>query len=443
MIDPDALLDLDERLHAYQIRAVSHLWENPRGALFLEMGLGKTATTLCALTPDHLPALVVGPKRVAEHVWPKEVSIWRPDLSVAVAAGTPEQRKRALAAGADITAIGVANLKDVQPGWKTIIFDESSLYKSSQSARWRLASNLARYCRHVWLLTGTPAPNGLVDLWSQIYLIDQGARLGHGKRFNTGIDAFRKRWFEYNEYERKYYPRKGAQNQIQEKIGDICLSMRAEDYLELPSITYNTVEVSLPSKAIRAYTSMQETLIAELDNEETITAVNAAVLTGKLSQITAGFLYHEDKTYTPLHTEKVEAVKEIVDGTGSPVLVFYRFKAEREMLMAAMPDARDVKEDGVLDAWDRGEVPVMLAHPASAGHGLNLAKGGHTIVWTTLSWSAEQWAQANARLHRQGQTKPVMVHLLEHPKSVDRQIYDVLCGKVSLQDAVMKSLDRL
>lgn len=387
---------------------------------------------------------MIGPKRVTEHVWPAEVAKWRPDLSVAVAAGTPSQRKAALTAGADITAIGVSNLADVKPGWKTVVCDELSLFKSPSSNRWRLAKGLTRFADHVWGLTGTPTPNGLMDLWSQMFLIDRGERLGSGKRYGTGIGQFRERWFRAsdrlpNGVVTRWESRPGAAEEITQAISDICLSMRAQDYLTLPGVTYNTVDVPLPGPTLQTYHELRETLVAELAEGE-VTAANAAVLTGKLSQVTAGFLYREDGVAEWLHTEKTEAVSEIVEGTGSPVLVFHRFKAEAEALLR-LPGARSVTEPGVIEDWNAGQVPVLVAHPASAGHGLNLQQGGHTIVWTTLDWSAERWAQANARLARQGQSRPVMVHVLVCPRTVDARISAVLTGKVSLQDAVMAALD--
>lgn len=440
----DRLMELDHRLHGYQIRAVTHLWQHDRAGLFLEMGMGKSASVLSALTPDHLPALVVGPKRVAEHTWPEEIAKWRPDLSYAVAAGTPAARKAALQAGADITMIGVANLKDVKPDWSTIVLDELSLFKNSSSARFKLAKGLTRFTDHVWGLTGTPTPNGLIDLWSELFLLDHGARLGAGKRYGTGIEQYRQRWFvkenPYFEHSRLIPRDQAAVDEIQELISDICMSMRAEDYLSLPPVTYNTVEVFLPDKAMKAYRQMKADLIAELD-DGIVTAATAAVMQNKLSQITAGFMYHDmDKTVEQVHAEKIDAVEEIVEGTGSPVLVFYRYQAELEALKKKLPQARTVDEKGVLDAWNQGEVPVLLAHPASAGHGLNLAAGGHTIVWATLQFSSEWWQQANARLARQGQTKPVMVHVLEVPNSIDGYTRAVVEGKISVQNGLMAYL---
>lgn len=395
---------------------------------------------LQALTPDHLPVLVIAPKRVAENVWPVEVPKWRDDLTVAVAAGTPAKRKVALASGADITVIGRDNIKDVTPGqFRTVVVDELSSYKNRGSARWKTARKITEAATYVWGLTGTPAPNGMMDLWGQVFLLDRGEAL------ETTLTKYRSRYFDAgrrlpNGVTIDWHLKPGARERIEERLAPFCLSMRAVDHLDLPPVTYNPVTVPMDPATARAYDRMARELVVQIE-ESTHTAENAAVLTGKLSQITAGFMYGEEgEDTTEIHTNKVSAASEIVEGTGSPVMVFYRFQWERKALLDAIPEARLVDEPGVIAEWNRGEVPVMLAHPSSAGHGLNLAEGGHTIVWTSLDWSAELWAQANARLARQGQTQPVVIHVLQTPGTVDEDIFDVLSGKITLQDALMRAL---
>lgn len=434
---------LDERLHDYQRQAVSHLHANPRAGLFLEMGLGKTATTLQALTPEHLPALVIAPKRVAENVWPTEVPKWRDDLSVAVAAGTPAKRATALASGADIVAIGRDNIKDVKPGqFRTVVIDELSGFKNRGSARWKTARKITEAAAYVWGLTGTPAPNGMMDLWAQAFLLDRGEAL------ETTLTKYRSRYFDAgrrlpNGVTIDWHLKGGARERIEERLAPTCLSMRAVDHLDLPPVTYNPVTVPMDPATTRAYDQMAKELVVQIE-DSTHTADNAAVLTGKLSQITAGFMYGEEgEDTTEIHWKKVSAALEIVEGTGSPVLVFYRFQWEKEALLDAIPDARLVDEPGIITEWNRGGVPVMLAHPASAGHGLNLQDGGHTIIWTSLpDWNLELWEQANARLARQGQTNPVIVHILLSPDTVDTAMLARLEGKADLQEAVMLALRR-
>lgn len=384
--------------------------------------------------------LVVAPKRVAENVWPVEVPKWRDDLSKAVAAGTPAKRRDALASGADIVVIGRDNIKDVAPGqFRTVVVDELSSFKNRGSARWKTARKITEAAAYVWGLTGTPAPNGMMDLWGQVFLLDRGEAL------ETTLTKYRSRYFDAgrrlpNGVTIDWHLKPGARERIEERLAPFCLSMRSVDHLDLPPVTYNPVTVPMDPATDRAYDQMAKELVVQIE-ESTHTADNAAVLTGKLSQITAGFMYGEEgEDTTEIHKNKVSAASEIVEGTGSPVMVFYRFQWEKKALLDTIPEARLVDEPGVIAEWNRGEVPVMLAHPSSAGHGLNLAEGGHTIVWTSLDWSAELWAQANARLARQGQTQPVVVHVLQTPGTIDEDIFDVLSGKITLQDALMRAL---
>ena len=431
-------------LHDYQQQAVKHLHEHPRAGLFLDMGLGKTAIVLSALEPHHLPALVIAPKRVAEHVWPAERDKWRPDLRLAVAAGTAARRRYLLEAGADITVISRDNLADAVGGpWRTIIVDESSSMKNKTTKRWRAASKLAKAAEHVWLLTGTPSPNGLLDLWAQAALLDQGERLG------KTLTGYRERYFSVetmiNGHPVKWRPKPGAPERIQTLLSDVCLSM--ESRLDLPPATHNRVEVPLAPAHRRLYDTLKKDLVAWMDNGGEVAAANAAVATGKLSQLTAGFLYPDPDDPddliglpTELHTSKMDALAEVIEGTGSPVLVFYRFRHELERLKK-IPGAVPIDYHPlVIPRWNAGKIPVLLAHPASAGHGLNLQHGGHTIVWTTPTWNAEEYAQANARLNRQGQTHPVVIHHLISPGTVDGLILDRLAGKLSAQDALLEAL---
>lgn len=441
--------ELDPRLHPYQVRAVRHLWRNPRACLFLEPGLGKTATTLQALTPDHGRVLVIAPKRVAEHVWPTEAKIWRPDLTVEVAAGTATRRRHALRMSkADIIVLGRDNVRDavdVKDRFTTVVIDELSSFKNRATQRWRNAMKVCQSAAYVWGLTGTPSPNGYMDLWAELALVDLGHRLGRS------ITNFRAKYFRPADYiaggiVTKYALRDGAQQRIDSRLSDICVSMRSEDYLDLPPTVVNRVEVSMPPAAIKAYDEMKQDLVTKLDPGEPVTAASAAVASGKLSQITAGFLYHDDlgdsgpRGFNELHRAKVDAVNEIIAESDGGVLVFYRFRQELAMLREALPEARTVDEDGVIEEWNDGRVPILLAHPASAGHGLNLQAGGHTVIWSSPTWSLELYQQANARLARQGQTRPVMIHHVIVPGTVDVSVVAALEGKMTVQDALMRAL---
>lgn len=401
---------------------------------------------LSALTPKHLPALVLAPRRVAEEVWHVERDVWRPDLSISRATGTPAQRGRALLAGADVTVMTRDTVTDLPPrhGFRTVVLDELSGYKSRSTNRWKATRKVTDIAAHVWGLTGTPAPNGYMDLWAQVFLLDRGRRLG------TTLTEFRDRYFvavrrmPHTNIVTEWATRPGAEDRINALLSDLCLSMSAEDYLSLPPITYNEVSVPLPAAAKKAVAALQDTLVADLTllGGSVHTAANAAVLSNRLRQAAAGFLYDDGdtSTWTDLHDERVRAVREIVDGTGSPVLVFYQFEAEKRALLAALDGARTVDSPGVIADWNAGKVPALVAHPASAGHGLNLQAGGHTVVWSSLPWSLEEWQQANKRLHRQNQTNPVVVHVLLSPGTVDRTVYRALQDKRAVQDGLLAYL---
>jgi SNF2 family DNA or RNA helicase len=440
--------ELDPRLHGYQRRAVAHLHgTGEKGAgLLLDMGLGKTATVLQALEPRHLPALVAAPRRVAEEVWGAEAAKWRPDLTVARATGTPAARARALASGADVVVMTrdtVSDLGKVAHPFRTLVLDELSGYKNGSTARWRATARVAARASHVWGLTGTPAPNGYEDLYAQVRLLDGGRRLGRT------LTEYRDRYFDVvrrhpqTNVVIERAPKPGAVDAVNRLLEDLCLSMRAEDYLDLPPLTLNEVRVEMPPAARRAYADLESTLVADLGVLGGVhTAANAAVLSSRLRQVSAGFLYADGdaSTVTRLHDAKHEALREVLDGTGGNVLVFHWFREEADRIMAdpAIGAVR-VDEPGAVAAWNRGEVRVLLAHPASAGHGLNLQDGGSTVVYTSLDWSLEYWEQSLARLHRQGQRRPVVAHWIS-AAPIDRVIARRLEAKVDVQDALMSYL---
>jgi SNF2 family DNA or RNA helicase len=426
------------KLHGYQELARDFLRQHREAGLFQDMGYGKTAITLSALEPRHLPALVTAPKRVVEEVWPVEHELWRPDLSMALAVGEPHQRRAAIDHGADITVISRDNLKDAPPRYRTVVFDELSGYKDRGTNRWKIARKLALAAQNSWGLTGTPTPNGLLDLWAQIYLLDGGVRL------DTSVVRYRNRYFFegarlQNGTVIEYIPKPEAQQRIFEKIQDICLSMEGE--VDLPPVTHNSVEVPISNTLRGAYREFARELALnmELLGYGIYTAANAAVLTSKLSQLTAGFLFSDagDGSYTWLHDGKMNGLREIAEGTGDNLFVFYRFIPERDRILELFPQAKHIDEYNAIKDWNAGKVPMLVAHPAAAGHGLNLQYGGHTIVWMTVPWSLEEWLQGNGRVARQGQTHPVMVHRIEVPRTIDRRIYDDKVAKTFDQDALL------
>ena len=441
------------KLRSYQREAIDHLHAHPHAGLFLEMGLGKTAVVLSALRPEHLPVLVVAPRRVACEVWPAEIRKWRPELCYSLAHGSAAKRAAALDTMADIYIVSVDNAHDAVGGraYQTIVLDELSLWKNRNTQRWKTTTALVADAPHVWGLTGTPIPKGYLDLWAQMYLLDGGERLG---RY---ITHYRERYFiqspklvkradgSEKQFGSEYTLREGAADKINARISDIVLAQQIEGRLDLERPITNDVAVPLPPKAARAYERMRKSKALTI-GDTIFSAATAAVVSNKLAQITAGVLYPDDRDITgaeaeTIHTAKAEAVREIADGTGSPLLVFYRYKHELAMLRGALPEARSVDEPGVMDDWIRGEVPIMLMQPQSAGHGLNLQAGGHTIVWASMCWSPEVYKQANARLFRQGQERRVVIHRLLVPDSIDGHMVDVVEGRASIEQALMDHLD--
>lgn len=442
------------KLHDYQKQAVEFLREAPGGrGLFLDMGLGKTAITLSALEPRHLPVLVIAPKRVAQEVWKTEAALWRPDLRVVQCTGNPAARKAGFESSGDVFVCSRDTQADALPyvrvgKFKTLVLDELSGYKSKSSLRWKTANKMRSHVANCWGLTGTPTPNSLLDLWAQVALLDRGISLGRS------FAAYRQRYFYpasvgFKGYATSWAMVRGADVLIYDLISDFCLSMQTEGRIKLPPVTENTVEVTLPAGARRMYDRMKRDMVVEVQSGAVHSAATAAVMVGKLSQMTAGFIYPDvddflsgNSEISHVHSEKTRALVEIFEGTNSPLLVFYRFKAELEAIKEALPAGvvYTPKDKGVFDKWNRGEVPVLAAHPAAIGHGLNLQAGGHTVVWMTLPWSTEEWDQANKRLARQGQQNPVVIHKIMAKNTIDGVIEARLKQKETTQDAIMNYL---
>lgn len=440
-------------LRDYQLEAVDFLHAHPRAALLLDMGLGKTCISLTALKPEQLPVLVAAPVRVAQNVWPTETPLWRPDLVCRVAEGKDREALLSGEIPADIVAISREQLAHALPyadRFKTVILDELSSYKNQKSKRFKHARAITKATPYVWGLTGTPAPNGLLDLWPQMFIIDRGAAL------DPHITKYRARYFTPGPQLpsgviTRWELRPGAAAQIHRKLETSALSMGTEGRVTLPPVTYNDVLVPLPAKVADMYKRFKDDLVADLEDlgitGQMISAPTAGVLSGKLMQISSGFLYPEDRlpgdeTFTVLHSEKLNALDEIIEGNGgSPVMVAYRYRAELARLLAKYPHARQPRTPADIAAWNRGEVPLLLAHPQSAGHGLNLQHGGHTLVWTSLTYSLEEYQQTNKRLARSGQQHPVVIHHLISPHTVDKVAKDVLHGKDTVQAALLNHLD--
>ena len=438
--------------HSYQQRASDLVFKGDSLMLAMEMGLGKTVTTLTGVqqllqSGRANNVLIVAPLRVCENVWPQEIDKWdHLDLSYSMVLGPPTRRVAALKKKADVYIINIDNLvwlinllkKPEDWPFDTIILDESSKFKNQSSKRFRKLKSVRRFAMRVIELTGSPSPNSLLDLWSQVNLLDRGERLG------TSFTRFKDRYFHATDYMRYNWEIKaGADTLIMEAIADVCISMRAVDYLDMPSISYNNVEVNLPPKAAKAYSDMEKHMIAAL-TEGVIEAANMAVVSGKCLQLSNGAVYvDEDHNWTTVHDLKLDALEEIVNEAGSGnLLIAYSFKHDLKRLKHRFPDIRTVDEVGAIEAWNRGEIKKLACHPASAGHGLNLQSGGSTVVWFGLPWSLELYEQLNARLHRQGQTKPVMVHHIMTRGTLDFDVLDRLSGKRTMQEIVKDFLRR-
>ena len=393
--------------------------------------------------------LVIAPKRVAEDTWMREAAKWDhlKRLTISPVLGTAAQRTAALDADADLYVIGRDNvvwlvelLQKRRRGWPfdMIVIDELSSFKNSQAKRFRALRRAIPFAHRVVGLTGTPSPNGLMDLWSEIYLLDQGERLG------KTIGWYRDEYFRpgmrngYTVY--KWEPRQGAQKEIEKRISDICVSMSASDYLQLPERIDNVIPVRLTDEERKAYDEMERDQLLQLGEDETVVALNAAAVMSKLLQIANGAVYAEGGAVMRIHDEKAQALEEIIDTTGEPVLVFYSFRHDLETIQRRIPEARTLEGPEDIAAWNRGEIQVLLAHPASVGYGLNLQEGGHVIVWYGLTWSLELYQQANARLHRQGQERPVIVHHLITEGTVDEQVMRALQAKDTSQAALLAAL---
>lgn len=448
-------------LHNYQEFSVQHIVNNPEAGLFLDMGLGKTVSTLTAveeLIYDSLEVskvLVVAPKTVALNTWPDEISKWDhlKHLTYSLVLGTEKQRKAALEREADLYIINrenvvwlVSHFGGGYLPFDMLVVDELSSFKSAKAQRFKALRQVRPLFSRVVGLTGTPAPNGLVDIWPQLYLLDRGERLGKtltGFRQEYCTEGLKNGHVVY-----KYNMRKGAEDKIYERIGDICISMKARDYLDLPEQLDNTVKISLDSKTKQAYDSFAKERVLEFlqkeEEEGAVTAVNAAALANKLLQFANGAVYDEERNVRKIHDFKLEALEELVEeAQGDPILCFYSYKHDLSRIQGSKKIGklvRELKTPQDIKDWNSGKIKLLLAHPASAGHGLNLQKGGCTMVWFGLTWSLELFQQAVARLMRQGQTRPVKVFYLVIDGSIDLEVLSALEGKKQSQDALMSAV---
>lgn len=445
-------------LHNYQLTSVNHVIDHTHSALLLDMGLGKTVSTLTAVKKliyeelDVDNALVIAPKRVAENVWTSEVDKWDHlnDLTVSKIAGTEKQRKAAIAQKADIHTIGRDNVSwlcgqfggSMLP-WDMLIIDESSSFKNHESLRFKALRAVQPSFKRVVLLTGTPVPNGLIDLWAQMYLLDRGGRLGEF------ITNYRDRFFSPNQRNGatvfNYKLQSGSEEQIHKLIGDICISMKKEDYLDLPGVVVNDIDIIFPPALQAKYDAFEKEKVLQIfeDQDEGISALNAAALSNKLLQFANGAVYDEDKNYHVVHDLKIDAVEELIEAAnGHPVLIVWTYRSDlyrlKERLEKLKP--RELKTGKDIDDWNAGKIQVLLMHPASGGHGLNLQDGGNEIIHYGQTWSSELYEQVNARLDRQGKKAVTIINRLIAKKTIDTDVVKAVSGKILTQDGLMEAV---
>jgi len=458
---PGKLGELDFR--PYQHWMARKAAELPAVYLGAEPGLGKTAAALWAArqwVDKHgiKKILVIAPKQVALHTWPEEIEKWvfAEGFTYSLVLGTRAEREAALRKKADIYIVNRENFSwlydHVGEGnfdFDALIYDEASRLKAGnmktrpnkrkdgsvgparRSAFHRLATIRPRF-RRVLLLSGTPTPNGLIDLWGPMFILDRGQRLGRTKQ------AFLYRWFTRPPAFAKWTPRRGAFDDIMSRISDVFFTLKAEDYLDLPPLVEVDHWVTLPPAARKTYEKLRRDAILA---EKNIEAPNPAVLAGKLLQYANGSAYDAEGNPIFFHDEKLKVLESIVEEASSPVLVFYSYQFDKDAILKRFPQCEVFGKDQTLKKrWDQGQVPMMLLHPASAGHGLNLQHGGHTMVWYGLPWSLELYQQALARLYRQGQTRKVIMHRILAKDTYDARVARVLTIKGGMQDKVMETL---
>ncbi len=453
--------------HAYQRYCITRIIQDEAVALFLDMGLGKTVITLtavCDLIFNRFlvnRCLVIAPKKVAEDTWTREQSKWDHlgMLKILSVLGNKNRRIRALNSPGNIFVINRENVPWLVDHYRNnwpfdmVVIDESSSFKSHQAKRFKSLKNIRGHIKRLVELTGTPSPNGLTDLWAQLYLLDGGKRLGRTLteyRNNYFIPAARNATTIFS-----YEPRTGAEEKIQERIRDICISLSAKDYLSLPARIDNVRYIQLDSKARKAYQEMERERILELP-EGILDAGSAAVLSGKLLQLANGAVYRtreliqegravEKKEIVEIHDNKLEGFLELLEElNGRNALVFYNFQHDlvriRRLLETSKLVVRELKTPADIAAWNAGEINVLLAHPASVAYGLNLQQGGNDVVWFGLNWNLELYQQANARLHRQGQKHTVYIHHLLAAGTVDEDVIAALQRKGDCQAALLEAL---
>lgn len=444
--------------HEYQKHCLQRIVDTKKIGLYIDMGLGKTVTTLTAIKElkyERLQVrkvLVIAPKKVAESTWSKEKDKWDHTkmLRVSKVLGSTAKRIQALNTPADLYIINRENVvwlvdyyRNAWP-FDMVVIDESSSFKNHKSKRFKALASISGKITRLVELTGTPSPNGLEDLWAQVYLLDGGERLE--KRYTQ----FRERYFNPGDRGQNiiynYKPKLGSEQAILDKISDICISMKSEDYLQLPDLIEDVIHVELDPKARKAYNDLERQMVLALPEEEDeISVTSAAALSNKLLQLANGAVYDEGHSVHSVHDCKIEAFMELVESlNGKPALVFYNFQHDKDRIKAALEKTglrvRELKTPQDENDWNAGQIDILLAHPASCAYGLNLQQGGNHVIWFGLTWNYELYSQANKRLHRQGQTEKVIIHHLVCSGTRDEDVMESISRKDDVQNWVMESL---
>ncbi|MCH3988305.1 MAG: DEAD/DEAH box helicase [Lachnospiraceae bacterium] len=451
-----------EQMHSYQNYCVRFIEEHPEALLILEMGLGKTVISLTAIEDlmydsfEVNKTLVIAPLRVARDVWPQEKDLWSHTrhLRMSVMIGSCRERVRALKADADVYVINRENIRWLvdylerhHTPWPfdCVVVDEISSFKNYKSQRYKALRKARPFIKRIWGLTGTPASNGLLDLFGEVAIIDQGKRLG---RF---IGRYREAYFRpgsqnpYTGVIYNYVPLPGAEEAIYKKIGDISVSMKAKDFLpDLPKcLTVNhTVEMSPDEKDL--YEELKKELVLTIDGKE-VDAANAAVLSGRLLEMANGAVYNENHEVIRIHNKKLEMLGDLIEeAVGQNVLIAYWYQHDRSEIIEYLKEkgytVRDLKSSEDVADWNAGKIPIALISPASAGHGLNLQHGGHILIWFSLCWSLEMRQQTDARLNRQGQTEVVTIHNIVTKDTIDEDVLKALEDKNSTQENLIRAV---
>ena len=443
---------MEYRPHNYQKYAMEFILMHPSAALLLDMGLGKTVITLTAIKElmyerfEVNKVLVIAPLRVARDTWPAEIRKWNhlAGLTYAVAVGSQAERLAALRSKADIHIINRENVtwlveeSGLPFDYDLVVIDELSSFKSYCAKRFKSLLSVRRTVKRIVGLTGTPSSNGLMDLWAQFRLLDLGERLG---RY---ISRYRERYFLPDKRNAQvvftYKLKPGAEEQIYNAISDITISMKAEDYLDLPPCIHNVVKVALSEREREVYERFRKEMVISLGGEE-IDAMNAAALSNKLLQMANGAVYDDRHTGHQIHDRKLDALEDLIEAAnGRPVMVCYWFRHDLERIRRRFPMVRELKTTKDIEDWNAGKIPVALVHPASAGHGLNLQYGGCILIWFGLTWSLELYQQTNKRLHRQGQKSTVVIHHIVADGTIDELVLAALHRKDQTQTALIDAV---